>query len=259
MGLELTILFPCLNEAETIGTCIRRVQDVLEVSKVNAEILVADNGSDDGSQRIAVQSGARVSQVSKLGYGRALRHGIQNSKGRFVVFADADDSYMIEDFPVFLEELRNGTHFVIGNRFAGGIQSGAMPWANRYIGNPLLSGIGRMLFGCAPRDLHCGMRGVNKEEILKVNLECDGMEFASEMVIKAHLAGIKIKEVPTGLRVDGRSRPPHLRPLRDGRRHLTLMVGLKAQQIAGNLKVLKMVGDNAETTGATRPNFPEIR
>ena len=231
---ELTILFPCLNEEETIGTCIQRAKNVIDSLQLNADILVSDNGSSDESIKIADSLGARVCHAPNLGYGSALWFGIGQAKSKYVIFADADDSYKIEDFPEFLAMLREGNQFVIGNRFMGGIEAGAMPWLNRYVGNPILSGIGRILFGCKQRDFHCGIRGIERESFQGLNLECSGMEFASEMVIKANLANFTIAEIPTGLRQDGRSKPPHLRPFRDGFRHLHLMLSLKLKQLKRN-------------------------
>lgn len=225
-GVELTILLPCLNERETIGRCIERAHKALSEHALVAEILVADNGSDDGSIPLAEQLGARVIHVPVRGYGAALRAGINGARGNYIIFADADDSYYIEDLKVFVDALQHGCEFVIGNRFAKGIEPGAMPWLNR-LGNPCMSWIGRLLFGGECRDWHCGMRGLNRRAFEEIPLECNGMEFASEMIAKAQMHGVRIQEVPTGLRRDGRSRPPHLRPWRDGLRHLWLLIKLR--------------------------------
>jgi glycosyltransferase involved in cell wall biosynthesis len=222
--VELTILMPCLNEALTVETCVRKAQTYLRERGIPGEVLVADNGSTDGSQTLAQASGARVIRVEKKGYGAALIAGIQVAQGRFVIMADADDSYDFGDLDVFVDQLRRGSQLVVGNRFAGGIMPGAMPALNRYLGNPVLSFVGRKLFGSPVRDFHCGMRGFHREAIRSLNLHCEGMEFASEMIVKASLAHFKIVEVPITLSRDGRSRPPHLRRWRDGWRHLRFML-----------------------------------
>jgi glycosyltransferase involved in cell wall biosynthesis len=223
-GCELTIVMPCLNEAETLETCIRKARDYLARSGVDGEVLIGDNGSTDGSQEIARRNGARVVDVPLRGYGAALHHATLAARGRYIIMGDSDDSYDFTDLDGFLARLRAGDDLVMGNRFAGGIKPGAMPWKNRYIGNPVLSGIGRLFFKCPSADFHCGLRGYSADSYRRMDLRTTGMEFASEMVIKATLLGMKISEVPTTLSPDGRSRPPHLRPWRDGWRHLVFML-----------------------------------
>ncbi len=223
-AIELTIVMPCLNEAETLETCIRKAQEFLRRHDIAGEIVVGDNGSTDGSQAIAERSGARVVPVATRGYGAALYGATLSAQGRYVIMGDSDDSYDFSDLMPFLEKLRAGYDLVMGNRFQGGIRPGAMPWKNRYIGNPALTGIGRLLFRCPAGDFHCGLRGYSLNAFKKMDLRTTGMEFASEMVIKATLMGLRIAEVPTTLSPDGRSRPPHLRPWRDGWRHLRFML-----------------------------------
>lgn len=224
MDVELSIVMPCLNEAETLAGCVRAARSFLEQHGVRGEVVVADNGSSDGSQDIARREGARVVDVPLRGYGAALYYGTLAAKGRYVIMGDSDQSYDFSALEPFLERLRSGADLVMGNRFAGGIEPGAMPWKNRLLGNPVLSGIGRLLFTCPARDFHCGIRGYSVEAFRRMDLRTTGMEFASEMVIKATLLGMRIEEVPTTLRRDGRSRPPHLRPWRDGWRHLRFML-----------------------------------
>lgn len=222
--MKLTILMPCLNEAETLAQCIRKARGWIERSGVDAEVLIADNGSTDGSQALAVANGARVVDVPAKGYGSALYHGSMCAKGEYIIMGDSDDSYDFSKLDAFMEKLDQGYDLVMGNRFMGGIAPGAMPWKNRFIGNPVLTAIGRMLFSCPAKDFHCGLRGFRKDAFLRMDLRTTGMEFASEMVIKANLFKMKIAEVPTTLSKDGRSRPPHLRPWRDGWRHLRFML-----------------------------------
>jgi glycosyltransferase involved in cell wall biosynthesis len=222
--IELSIVMPCLNESETIGNCIEKAKKWLESNKINGEIVIGDNGSTDGSQDIAIRHGAQVVAIPQRGYGAALYGATLAAQGRYVIMGDSDDSYDFSNLSPFLEKLREGYDLVMGNRFKGGIQSGAMPWKNRYIGNPLLTGIGRLLFSCPAGDFHCGLRGFSKAAFIKMELHTTGMEYASEMVIKANLLGMKITEVPTTLSRDGRSRSPHLRPWRDGWRHLRFML-----------------------------------
>lgn len=222
--MQLTILMPCLNEAETLRTCIRKAKAWIARSGIEAEVLVADNGSTDGSQALAESLGARVVAVSERGYGSALYHGSLAARGEWIIMADSDDSYDFSALDPFVEKLREGFDLVMGNRFLGGIAPGAMPWKNRYIGNPILSWIGRVLFKCPVKDFHCGLRGFRKDAFRRMDLRTTGMEYASEMVIKATLFGMRICEVPTTLSPDGRSRPPHLRPWRDGWRHLRFML-----------------------------------
>ncbi len=222
--IELTILMPCLDEAETIGICIEKAQGYIERSQIQGEILVADNGSTDGSIGIATKLGATVINVAQRGYGAALRAGMDKARGRFIIFGDSDDSYDFSNLDAFINALRAGYDFVIGNRFQGGIKPGAMPALHKYLGNPILSALGRLFFGTQIGDFHCGLRGVRKKAFQQINLRTTGMEFASEMVVKATLAGLSTKEVPTTLSPDGRSRPPHLRPWRDGWRHLCFLL-----------------------------------
>lgn len=223
-GVELTVVLPCLNEAETLERCLLRAQGSADHLGVSLELIVADNGSTDGSPRIAQQAGARVVRVSERGYGAALAAGIQAARSQFVIIADADDSYALDDLDPFLRELRAGADLVMGNRFDGGIEPGAMPFLHRYVGNPALSFIGRRLFGTQIGDFHCGMRGLRRDAILDLDLSTGGMEYASEMVVKATLADLDVREVPTTLRPDGRSRDPHLRTWRDGWRHLRFLL-----------------------------------
>jgi glycosyltransferase involved in cell wall biosynthesis len=222
--LELTVVLPCLNEAETLATCVRRALDSMATLGVVGEVLVADNGSTDGSQQIARDAGARVVNVPQRGYGAALNHGIAQARSPFVIMADADDSYALEDLGPFLDALRQGADLVMGNRFRGGIASGAMPALHRYLGNPVLSRLGRLFFSTPIGDFHCGIRGMRRESILNLALRTTGMEYASEMVVRASLKRLSITEVPTLLRRDGRTRPPHLRTWRDGWRHLRFLL-----------------------------------
>lgn len=221
---DITILMPCLNEAETLHICITKALNWVKSRNLNAEILISDNGSTDGSQEIAKSLGARVVDAPLKGYGAALQFGIENAESEYIVMGDSDDSYDFSRLDMFYDKLHEGYDLVMGNRFAGGIDKGAMPWKNRYIGNPILSTIGKLLFKCESNDFHCGLRGFTKTAYMKMDLRTTGMEFASEMVIKANLLKLKIIEVPTTLSVDGRSRPPHLRPWRDGWRHLRFMM-----------------------------------
>ncbi len=221
---ELSVVMPCLNEAETLATCIRKARAALARLGVAGEVVVADNGSTDGSQEIAAREGARVVPVAEKGYGSALRGGIAAARGRYVIMGDADDSYDFSSLDAFLERLRAGDELVMGNRFRGGIKPGAMPFLHRYLGNPVLTAIGRLFFSCPAGDFHCGMRGFSKEAYDRLELQTTGMEFASEMVISATLRGLRVSEVPTILSKDGRSRPPHLRTWRDGWRHLRFML-----------------------------------
>jgi len=222
--LELTVLMPCLNEAETVATCIRKATACIERLGIAAEVLIADNGSTDGSREIARAAGARVVDVPLRGYGAALHHGVRAARGRYIIMGDADDSYDFSRLDAFVEKMREGADFVIGNRFLGGVRPGAMPWKNRYIGNPALTAIGRLFFRSPARDFHCGLRAVSRDAFDRMDLQTTGMEFASEMVIKATLGGMRIVEVPTTLDRDGRGRAPHLRPWRDGWRHLRFML-----------------------------------
>jgi hypothetical protein len=221
---ELTILMPCLNEAETIAVCVAKAQSFLARTGIAGEVLIADNGSTDGSQALAQGCGARVIHVPERGYGAALRAGIAAARGRFVVMGDADDSYDFSSLDAFIAKLRDGCDLVMGNRFKGGIAPGAMPFLHRYLGNPVLSFIGRLFFRAPIRDFHCGLRGFRRDAILALDLQTPGMEFASEMVVRSALAKLRIAEVPTTLAPDGRSRPPHLRTWHDGWRHLRFLL-----------------------------------
>ncbi len=221
---ELSLVMPCLNEAETLAICIGKAQKALREMAVNGEIVVADNGSVDGSPEIAATLGARVVLVPVKGYGSALMGGIAAAQGRFVIIGDADDSYDWGSLTPFLENLRAGCDLVMGNRFAGGIRPGAMPPLHRYLGNPMLTGLGRLFFRSPVRDFHCGMRGFRRDAVLSLDLRTTGMEFASEMVVKATLCQLKIAEIPITLSPDGRSHPPHLRSWRDGWRHLRFLL-----------------------------------
>ncbi len=222
--LELTILMPCLNEAETLATCIGKAHGFLQRTGIAGEVLIADNGSTDGSPAIAMGQGARLVEVPARGYGAALAAGIDAARGRYVIMGDADDSYDFAHLDAFVAALRGGDVLVMGNRFQGGIARNAMPWHHRYIGNPVLSFLGRLFFRAKARDFHCGLRGFDRESILGLNLRTSGMEFASEMLVKATLSGLRVSEVPTTLSKDGRSRPPHLRSFRDGWRHLRFLL-----------------------------------
>ncbi|NBY20496.1 glycosyltransferase family 2 protein [bacterium] len=221
---ELTIVMPCLNEAETLAACIHKAMSFLKSHQIEGEVLIADNGSSDGSQEIAEKLGAKVIHVKEKGYGAALSGGIKAAQGRYVIMGDSDDSYDFSNLMPFIEKLREGHDLVLGNRFRGGIQKGAMPFLHRYLGNPVLSRIGKIFFGSPVGDFHCGLRGFSKSAIESLNLVTRGMEFASEMIVKATLNDLKITEVPTTLSPDGRSRPPHLRTWRDGWRHLKFLL-----------------------------------
>jgi glycosyltransferase involved in cell wall biosynthesis len=222
--VEVSIVMPCLNEAETIAICIKKAQWFITEHHLAGEVIIADNGSTDGSQAIATELSARVIEISHKGYGNALRGGIAAAKGTYVIMGDADNSYDFTQLTPFIQELRAGYELVMGNRFKGGIQPGAMPPLHRYLGNPVLTWIGRLFFASPCQDFHCGLRGFSKTAIESLNLRTTGMEFASEMVVKATLYRLKIAEVPTTLSPDGRSRPPHLRSWRDGWRHLRFLL-----------------------------------
>jgi glycosyltransferase involved in cell wall biosynthesis len=215
---------PCLNEAETVAVCVEKALRSFAAHGIAGEVVVADNGSTDGSQELARAAGARVVDVRERGYGNALRGGIESARGRYVIMGDADDSYDFSQLQPFVAKLREGFELVMGNRFRGGVERGAMPWKNRWIGNPALSGLGRLFFRVPVGDFHCGLRGFAVDAYRRMGLRTTGMEFASEMVIKAHLKGMRMAEVPIHLYPDGRSRPPHLHPWRDGWRHLRFML-----------------------------------
>lgn len=222
--LELSIVMPCLNEAQTLEICIRKALGFLDRHQIRGEVVIADNGSTDGSDQIARRSGARVVHVAEKGYGSALLGGISAARGRYIIMGDADDSYDFTALEGFLEQLRAGKDLVMGNRFLGGIAPGAMPPLHRYLGNPVLTAIGRLFFWRPCGDFHCGLRGFSKASVQALDLRTTGMEFASEMVVKAAVRGMKISEVPTTLAVDGRNRKPHLRSWRDGWRHLRFLL-----------------------------------
>lgn len=223
-SLELSIIMPCLNEAETLAICIQKAQWYLQEYQIKGEVLIADNGSEDGSQEIAKKMSATLINVKEKGYGSAIMGGILAARGEFIIMADADDSYDFTKLNPFLEKLRGGYDLVMGNRFKGGIKPDAMPFLHKYLGNPVLTWLGKLFFRSPCDDFHCGLRGFRKQAILGLNLRTTGMEFASEMVVKSTLNGLKITEVPTTLSPDGRSRKPHLRTWRDGWRHLRFLL-----------------------------------
>ncbi|HEV2132788.1 MAG TPA: glycosyltransferase family 2 protein [Terracidiphilus sp.] len=222
--IELSVVMPCLNERLTVGSCVRSAVESLRAAGIAGEVIVADNGSTDGSQEIAAAAGARVVPVEAKGYGNALIGGIVAARGAYVLMADADSSYDFEHIPRFVEQLRTGQDLVMGNRFRGGIERGAMPPLHRYLGNPVLTGLGRLFFKSPCGDFHCGMRAFRRDSFLKMDIRSTGMEFASEMVVKASLLGMKVSEAPTTLKPDGRDRRPHLRTWRDGWRHLRFLL-----------------------------------
>jgi glycosyltransferase involved in cell wall biosynthesis len=223
MSIELTILMPCLNEVRTVAACVAQARAFIDRSGISGEVVVADNGSEDGSIASAEGAGARVIGVEKRGYGAALAAGIESARGQYIIMGDADGSYDFSELMPFIRELRAGADFVVGNRFKGGIARGAMPVLHRYVGNPMLTALGRRFFRCeAVGDFYCGLRGFRKEAIERLQLQSSGMEFALEMIIKAQMHGALVKEVPTTLSPDGRDRPPHLRSYRDGWRSLRL-------------------------------------
>jgi glycosyltransferase involved in cell wall biosynthesis len=223
-AVDLSVVMPCLNEARTVGTCVRKARLCIARLGITAEVIVADNGSTDGSQEIAEREGARIVNVSERGYGAALYDGIRSARGQVIVMADSDDSYDFDGLAPFVSAVRDGADLAMGNRFRGGIEPGAMPWKNRYLGTPVLSRLGQVFFGCPVSDFNCGIRGISRRAFDRLDLQTTGMEFASEMVIKATLLGMTIVEVPTTLKKDGRDGKPHLRPWRDGWRHLRFML-----------------------------------
>jgi hypothetical protein len=222
--VELSVVMPCLNEAKTLAVCIERALATLAEHGIRGEVVIGDNGSTDGSQQIARALGARVVHVPARGYGAALMGAIAVARGTFVIMGDSDASYDFGEIPRFLEKLREGHQLVMGNRFLGEIKPGAMPWKNRHVGNPVLSGIGRLFFRIPVGDFHCGIRAFEKKAIDALDLRSTGMELASEMVVKAQMHGLRLTEVPATLSPDGRDRPPHLRPWRDGWRHLRFLL-----------------------------------
>jgi glycosyltransferase involved in cell wall biosynthesis len=255
-AIELSILMPCLNEAETLATCIRKARRFLELSGVDGEVVIADNISTDGSPAIAEAEGARVVLVERRGYGATLLAGIAAARGRFVIMADADDSYDLLGLMPFLEKLRAGTDLVIGNRFRGGIAPGAMPPLHQFLGNPVISFLGRLFFAIKIGDFNCGLRGCARDRILALKLTATGMEFATEMVVRSALAGYGIAEVPTSLKKDGRSRAPHLRTWSDGWRHLRLLlIQLGSRTTSASARTGgKLAADNTRPPG--RRNLP---
>ncbi|MDD2921691.1 MAG: glycosyltransferase family 2 protein [Anaerolineales bacterium] len=222
--IEVSVVMPCLNEERTVGICVKKALDSLKKGKVKGEVIVADNGSADRSVEIAESLGARVVRIEQKGYGNALCGGFEAARGKYIIMVDADDSYDLENLMPFIEKLREGYDLVMGNRFKGGIKKGAMPWHHRYIGNPILSFLGKLFFETPANDFHCGLRGFTKETIEKMDLQTTGMELASEIVIKSSILEMKVCEVPTILFPDGRDRPPHLRSFRDGWRHLRFLL-----------------------------------
>lgn len=221
---ELSVVMPCLNEAETLATCISKAQHFFQKENVIGEVVIADNGSTDGSQSIAEKLKAKVISVEQKGYGNALRGGIEAASGTYIIMADADDSYDFENLLPFLSKLREGNDLVVGNRFKGGIKKGAMPFLHKYLGNPVLSFLGKLLFNIKIGDFHCGLRGFSKEAYWKMKLKTTGMEFASEMIVNSKLHNLTITEVPTILSPDGRTRAPHLNTWSDGWRHLRFLL-----------------------------------
>jgi glycosyltransferase involved in cell wall biosynthesis len=259
VDIEVTVLLPCLNEAETLEVCVTKARRALDTLGVVGEVLVSDNGSTDGSQDIAIKAGARVSHAPIRGYGGALLNGIAEARGKYIIMGDADDSYDLSNLEPFIRELRAGHDLVMGNRFRGGIAPGAMPPLHRYLGNPVLSFLGRRLFGKSLShvgDFHCGIRGFNRDRIRQLGLCMPGMEFASELVVRAALNNYDIVEVPTTLQPDGRSRPPHLRTWRDGWRHLRFLLVFAPRKTliwpGAIMFVLGLIGTSILTVGPLR-------
>lgn len=244
--MEITILMPCLNEAKTIEKCVKDAQDFLNNRNLSGEVLVADNGSTDGSQELAKMAGARIVNIEQKGYGAALLGGIQAAKGKYIAMGDADDSYDFTGLEPFLSALRGGAQLVMGNRFKGGIAPGAMPPLHRWLGNPVLSALGRLFFRLPVGDFHCGLRAFDAQAVRNLHLTAPGMEFATEMIAKASFAGLRVEEVPTTLKPDGRGRPPHLRTWRDGWRHLRFMLLFSPEWLfllpGGILLLLSLLG-----------------
>lgn len=223
-AVDFSVVMPCLNESLTLGTCIKKAQATIDRLGARGEIIVADNGSSDGSQLLAESLGARVVPIKARGYGSALRGGIAAARGKYVIMGDSDDSYDFTQLQDFLSKLDEGYELVMGNRFMGEIKPGAMPFLHRFVGNPVLSWIGRLFFGCPVGDFQCGLRAFRKEAIDRLELQTTGMEFSTEMVVKATLFNLRIAEIPTVLSPDGRGRPPHLRTWRDGWRYLRFLL-----------------------------------
>ena len=224
MTKTVTVVMPCLNEAQTLETCIKKAQSYFTNNNIDGEIIIADNGSTDGSQELAQKLGAKVVSIPEKGYGNALKGGINQAKGDYIIMGDADDSYDFSKLELFINKLNEGADFVIGNRFKGGIEKNAMPFLHKYLGNPVLSFLGRLFFNSKIGDFHCGLRGFTKEAYQKLELTTSGMEFASELIVKAHLNNLNIAEVPTILHKDGRNRKPHLNTWQDGWRHLRFLL-----------------------------------
>lgn len=222
--LELSIVMPCLNEEETIEICIKKAKKYLEKTKISGEVLVVDNGSTDRSVEISKSMGVRVVKEENKGYGSALIKGTQSAKGKYVIMGDSDDSYNFEELDDFISKLNEGYDLVIGNRFSGKIEKGAMSFSHQYIGNPILSGIARKLYKTTIGDFHCGLRGYLRKSILDLNLRQPGMEYASEMIVEALKHNLKITEIPITLYKDGRTKRSHLRTIRDGMRHLIYLI-----------------------------------
>ena len=222
--IELTILIPCLNEESTLGICIKKANKFLQENNVTGEVLVADNGSRDNSVKIAKENGARVVNVEQKGYGSALINGSKQAKGKYTIMGDADDSYNFLELMPILKELRNGNDFVIGNRYKGNLENGAMKWLHRYVGTPVISFIGRIKCKVKIGDFNCGLRGYDTKKVNDLNCECTGMEYATEMIILAKKGNLKIKEVPINFYKDKRNKKPHLRAVRDGLRHLRILL-----------------------------------
>jgi len=236
-SIDVSIVMPCLNEVQSLEHCIGGAMEALETLRelhgLQGEVLIADNGSTDGSQALAMRLGARVVPIAERGYGAALRGGFTAAQGRYLVMGDADGSYDFRESVAMIEKLMEGAALCMGSRFKGEIRPGAMPWKNRYIGNPILTGILNLLFRTGASDAHCGLRALTKECFERLNLSGSGMEFASEMVIKAALKDEVIAEVPASLSPDLRNRPPHLRPWRDGWRHLRYLFMLSPTWLFG--------------------------
>ena len=220
----ISVVIPCLNEEKTLGSCIADAKEGISKSGLEGEVIISDNGSEDNSKRIAVENGARVIETQLKGYGSAIINGINNAKGGYVIVGDADMTYDFKEIPKFVEELKSGSDLIIGNRFRGGIEKGAMPFLNKYVGNPFLSMVARVFFKIQIGDFHCGLRGIKKNVYDNLNLRSTGMEFASEMIVKAAIMNFKITEIPTVLRKPPFERTPHLKPFRDGFRHLYLII-----------------------------------
>lgn len=227
MKLELTILIPCLNEQKTIGICINKAKQFLLQNNINGEILIADNGSTDNSKKIALELGARIVEVQDKGYGNALINGSKRAKGKYTIIGDADDSYNFLEIMPILEKLREGFDFVIGNRYKGKMEKGAMPFSHKYIGTPIISWLGRKKYKVNIGDFNCGLRGYETQKINDLNCKCGGMEYATEMIIKAKQANLNMTEIPINFYKDGRNRAPHLNSINDGLRHLKVIFDIK--------------------------------